>query len=936
MRGIIRDWLVKNDLKPEEEFETGDGPVDLYLGGRRVLIETKRSERLKNGPRFPGTGSRGNESAFDQLKRYVLAERRRERMHLDEDLSEPWFGCVTDSERWWVWAWPPFGSGDEHEIIHEFDGIIPDETQMERLIMRFRRLAGNEWAPADPTGLFRKSLESLMNLYDRQKDTRGTKTQRSLWLEQLKAGGNAPESDAEEIFVIHTMLILISRLVSAATGGDRPIAEGFVQWVPADGPELMALKEIVDSYDWRQRTGDVLRALYIGYIPPQHRKTYGEYFTPDWLAEKVCHTVIDDEYLVHQVRRHQGGQPVLGVLDPSCGSGTFLYHAAKMMLESKAIDEEYLSPHEKTRFVCSMIHGMDIHPVAVEMARANMHRLLPNMPDDSIWVYQGDALLTQRPESKFHSMGGNNLALYSPGNLPLILPMPFLKNIPGIDKFVRSASDDADMPHGLGLGLADTDLEQLREAHRQMRKIIHEESNGVWAWYIRNQAAPILLREKKVGRIVSNAPWVRNNEIQVKARKAEIEHMAKELHLWVGGNVSTSFNIASLFVDRCANMYLAKPGRSGWVLQQGALFSGGWRGMRTKLGSHISGKWDLKRIPFKGTPTCAIFFGVHTPNMDLIKTPGASIKSSNTWNTVRSCTKWKEWPDGFPKKKSEWIPNKGKNPVARNGAMLFPSCFVRIRTKTPDGQNVRFETVPSQHTPWKKFGSLHGTVPSEFVIECLFSPNLFPYIIPTTTSCILPILSGGKDKWNPDRLGNQYWQDVTDRYARNCGSGSGTPKTLDGNLDHHSKLFKQFELVVERVLYNKSGDVLHASRDDGKRVIDGGLYSVPCKSSEEALFLTAILNADIMLPAFRGARKSDRHFDTHIWRDVPIPRYNGKSKPHRDLAKRARHAEQVARNTWTPKYGVHTMRRIIRAALVEDGVSGQIDDICRQLFPDHV
>ena len=80
MRGIIRDWLVKNDLKPEEEFETGDGPVDLYLGGRRVLIETKRSERLKNGPRFPGTGSRGNESAFESAEE-VRAGREAARAH---------------------------------------------------------------------------------------------------------------------------------------------------------------------------------------------------------------------------------------------------------------------------------------------------------------------------------------------------------------------------------------------------------------------------------------------------------------------------------------------------------------------------------------------------------------------------------------------------------------------------------------------------------------------------------------------------------------------------------------------------------------------------------------------------------------------------------------------------------------------------------------
>ena len=930
----MRDWLVNNDLKPEEGFETGDGPVDLYLGGRRVLIETKRGERLKNGPHSPGTGSRGNESAFDQLKRYVLAERRRERLHLDEDLSEQWIGCVTDSERWWIWVWPPFGSGDGHEAVHEFDGMVPDETQKERLIKRFGRLAGNEWAPADPTELFRKSLESLMNLYDRQKDTRGTKTQRGLWLEQLKAGGNAPESDAEEIFVIHTMLILISRLVSATVGGDRPIAEGFVQWVPADGPELMALKGIVDSYDWRQRTGDVLRALYIGYIPPQHRKTYGEYFTPDWLAEKVCYTVIDDGYLSQQVRRHQNGQPVLGVLDPSCGSGTFLYHAARMILESKAMDEEYLSPHEKAKFVCSMIHGMDIHPVAVEMARANMHRLLPNIPDDSIWVYQGDALLTQRPESRFHSMGGNNLALYSPSNLPLVLPMPFLKNMPGIDRFVRSASDDADMPHGLGSNLADTDLRQLREAHHQMRKIIREEANGVWAWYIRNQAAPILLREKKVGRIVSNAPWVRNSEIRVKTRKNEIAIMAKECGLWVGGENATSFNIASLFVDRCTDMYLAKPGKSGWVLQQGALLSSGWKGMRAKLGSRISGKWNLKRVPFKGSPTCAIFFGVPTPNRDLIKMPRAAIKSSSSWSTVKSCTKWKEWPARLPGERSSWMEKNGKKSMSRQGATLLPHCFVRINTKTVEGNNIRFETVPSSKHPWSEYGAQHGTVPSKWIHECLFFINLFPYLIPTTTDCILPILDG--NRWDPTRLTNRYWQEAADKYVAKHGSGSGTPKTLEKCLNNRNKLFKQSKWDNKLVLYNKSGDVVHAARMTHRRIVNDGIYAVPCKSENEALFLTAILNADVMLPAFKDTRKSDRDFMAHLWKEVPIPRYDSSDPLHCELAELAKQAEQVSKNTWTSEYGVRKVRKTIRAALVDGGVSGQIDDACKRLFPDYV
>ena len=54
---------------------------------------------------------------------------------------------------------------------------------------------------------------------------------------------------------------------------------------------------------------------------------------------------------------------------------------------------------------------------------------------------------------------------------------------------------------------------------------------------------------KTIGRIVSNPPWVRLNTIHDIERKKEIEIMAKERKLWVGGNVATSFDVATLFVD---------------------------------------------------------------------------------------------------------------------------------------------------------------------------------------------------------------------------------------------------------------------------------------------------------------------------------------------------------------------------------------------------
>lgn len=82
-RSYIRQWLVSvgvPDSAMREEYHTAAGPIDLYLTNRRVIIEVKKGGRLDGGPDVPGTGSSKEETAMEQLDRYVREERRRERL----------------------------------------------------------------------------------------------------------------------------------------------------------------------------------------------------------------------------------------------------------------------------------------------------------------------------------------------------------------------------------------------------------------------------------------------------------------------------------------------------------------------------------------------------------------------------------------------------------------------------------------------------------------------------------------------------------------------------------------------------------------------------------------------------------------------------------------------------------------------------------------
>ena len=132
----------------------------------------------------------------------------------------------------------------------------------------------------------------------------------------------------------------------------------FFDWVlDADGgPEFVrSLADRVSRFDWaRVVEHDVLKILYESVIPASARASLGEYYTPDWLADRVVDHAVESPLEQR-------------VLDPSCGSGTFLFHAIRRFLA--ASEEAGIPSSEAVSSVVNKVIGMDVHPVAVTLAR---------------------------------------------------------------------------------------------------------------------------------------------------------------------------------------------------------------------------------------------------------------------------------------------------------------------------------------------------------------------------------------------------------------------------------------------------------------------------------------------------------------------------------------------------------------------------------------
>jgi methylase of polypeptide subunit release factors len=124
--------------------------------------------------------------------------------------------------------------------------------------------------------------------------------------------------------------------------------------------------------------GDVLKHVYLSLLPRGVRHELGEYYTPDWLADHVLGAV------------GFCGRPGHRVLDPACGSGTFLVAAIARIRACQAATagEDPLGangPHgtDLCQAILDTVAGYDINPVAVLSARANYLMALGELLQDT-------------------------------------------------------------------------------------------------------------------------------------------------------------------------------------------------------------------------------------------------------------------------------------------------------------------------------------------------------------------------------------------------------------------------------------------------------------------------------------------------------------------------------------------------------------------------
>ncbi len=832
------------------------------------------------------------------------------------------------------------------------------------------------------------------------------RTKRALWSQLLARVYGSPVDD-DDLFFQHTYLTVIAKTMAAHVLGIRDArpadllsghlfeqagifgaAESdFFDWVlRADGGdglvELIALQ--VGTFRLADVRTDVLKGLYESLIDPDQRHVLGEYYTPDWLAERICAAAVRDPLNER-------------VVDPACGSGAFLFHAVRRCLA--AADAAGMSNTDAIALCCDRVLGIDVHPVAVQIARVTYllalgERLRMEREFVALPVYLGDSLqwntepfladrdvLIEAPPDD--ETGARGETLHFPGTIardPALFDRVISQMLDMSEE--DSPQPAADLEAWLGRqGITDDRTQViLTETYERLAELRRQGRNHIWGFAARNLVRPVWLsqQDQRPHVLIGNPPWLAYRYMDEETqRRFRLECQA--LHLWQGGNVATHQDHSAYFYVRCVELYLRPGGRVAFVMPYAAMSRqafAGFRGGAYPRPTNGAGRSRSRRTNGASTLTTLKFteaWALPDAVQPLFPVPSCVLFAERgaTPSGVQGATVW-EASGTLPKRdatttESEralvWSMTDWPQPAAENetasayqnvfhqGATMVPRllCVVERPILSTAGVAAGALLVESRRSnqekaPWKNLSPLRGNIEGTFLRPLYLGESIAPFRSLSPVEAVIP--------WDPAH------GVLNARAAASCGfpylaqwmrqaealweeHKRGRARTQDlkliENWDYYGKLLAQLPPSGLRVVYAASGTQPAAAVvSNAEAIVEHALYWTTPSSLDEAHYLLSVLNSETARARAEYLQSRGqwgaRHFDRYML-TLPIPRFDAETPLHLELASEAEQAERIAANVELAE-GMNfiTARRIIRAALTVDGVAGRINARVSQLL----
>lgn len=796
------------------------------------------------------------------------------------------------------------------------------------------------WCIDELRKFFKENFEKIKHIYNQ-------------WQKDFEIAYNKEIEESEELFIRHTYLILLVKSILCKAFKEKlgfdnyrllnspkdleDIINGvflkragfpnliecdyfsWLQYVDSKNKYDLLIKIFreIDKFD-KIKHEDIFREIYQDLVTYKIRHSLGEYYTPSWLANLMVKEI--------------GFKAGMRVLDPACGSGTFLIELIKEIF--KQVEE----PEKRLEAVKNIV-GFDINNLAISIARANyllsVYDLLVqcNVKEFEIPIYLTDSIFPIFKRELADPEYGEVMEYHmSSINKTINISTKIVENLDFFKKVIFILDDllhkydkleKRDFIKKFKYEIKRNGIEE--EANRKIEKYVQNKrvidnllyiaktlyeinkngENKIWLALMYNRIIPFLSRES-FDLIIGNPPWIiyRNLPTNYGDR---VYNLAQKMNIHTAPQNKTNYEIATLFFYQTAGLYLKEGGDIFFILTKGVI--DGDHAMRFRKMKRFDDIliYDIKDQVFN-TP-CILWKATKRKNSGGIskdkKIPCKIVRNRNIVEKVNLVPIYVD--DDFCGKfvtESEYnyLPKREKSfyyDGVISGAYLSPAIFFFVEEKRFGLKSffqVEKQAYNNTKTPWiyyrdkitqdlNDFYSKFSEDLKNYKNKVISASCISPFEVKTKRYALLPIyrrkhsisikridnINYAYNEWIKKL--NEYWEKykVSDRVG-----------DIFENIDYYGKLTNKNQIKPYKVVFTRSGKMESAVVKGEDVIIDNTLHYYGTDNKDEAYYLSAIFNSD-KISKIANIIKSERDICKKVL-EFKIPQYNPSNKHHKKLA----------------------------------------------------